>query len=308
MKKLRNIGILLCTAAAAVILCKYTQPEWYLLKSGTINHMNIGDIRLCILAAGMNIAIFLVYLARLLRGSRTVQQELPRPSDRASERFLDEQKKMVMEWCAYNTRCACCYGAAAMVICVIISCAYGICDAGRMATYYIPMGFVTGEIFALLVWAIQKSEAKPDKILEQLKENLNRALPESALQDKFKEEFVDTEKDWAFEELAYHYKQWGKVGNRFWSSFSSSGEVTVIDAHRVQKIEAEIHAKSVRTARVRVYRVSYRAKFYHQYASGRQEDEKALIFYRKDIIDSFLALVQKRAGETIDITNRYWKG
>lgn len=306
MKKLLNIGIALCTAAAAVIFCLMAGQQYAKMQKGlvTASHMRISDIRLCILAGGLNTVFFFVHLARLLWESRTVQEERPRSSVKAADRFLDEQKKIVMEWCAYNARCACCFGVAVMIICMIISCANGICDAGRMVSYYIPMGLAAGELLALLVWVIQKSQAKPDRILRRLKENLNRALPESAQQDKFKEEFVATEKDWAFEELAYHCKRWGKVGNRFWSSFSSSGEVTVIDAHRVQKIEAEIHAKSERTAGRRIYRVSYRAKCCHLCAGGKQADEKTLFFYRKDIIGSFLALVQKRAGSTIDIINR----
>lgn len=282
------------------------QTEWYLLEQGSIQNRARNEIWICILAAFLNLLIFVFSFIGLFRNKADETDKEPSGSGSAQERFLQEQRLVVNQWCRQHLRRGYRTALMSVVICLAIFAAIGVLvhAADRLLVFYIPLGLLLGEVIALIFWFSLKGQAKADKIIKRLEKQLQKELPDNLLRNEFIEEFVNAQQEWAFQELTKDGMQWGKVGKRFWSCFTHSGNVTVVDAARLQEIETETTSGTVYSGKVRIHYVSYAANFYYRSDAPGHKCDKSLIFNTKDGIGSLMTLARRRAGDHVRITSK----
>ncbi|MDE5696396.1 MAG: hypothetical protein K2I96_03125 [Lachnospiraceae bacterium] len=282
-----------------------SQTEWYVLKQGSINNMGTGEIWICIVTACLNVLIFLFSLAGLLRGSKpqTAQSDV---SASIMDRFLAEQRVYAADWCTFNLNRAYRLSALSVAIplVILLAIAFLAKAADRIMSLYLPLGLLIGEIMALILWWSQKSQSKPDKILNHFQKYLAKELPDDSVRNEFIEEYVNTESKWTFCEKTKEGMLWGKVGERYWSIFLWTGRVTIVDVSQLKEVETESVSGSVNNGTVKVSYVTYVANFYYQNDMPRRKPDKCVTFNVEDKLGFFITLVRKRAGDNIAITSK----
>lgn len=282
------------------------QSEWYILEQGSIHNLRMGDIKICIVTALLNLLIFLFCLIGLFRGSKQYGAELSVGSGSPFDRFLAEQRVCAEKWCTYNLK----RGYRLATLCLVIPVALFIGMAifaktqDRMMTFSVPIGLLIGEILALIMWWSQKSQSKPNKLLKRLEKSLAKEFSSDTARNEFIEEYVNTQQQWAFGEKTSNGMLWGKVGERYCSVFLWTGRVTVIDMARLKEVETETRSGSVQSGKVKVNYVNYVAQFYYQEDQPRRKCDKTVYFDIEDSIGFFITLIRKRVGDRVRITSK----
>ena len=281
------------------------QTQWYVIKQ-EMDNLSTVKTWLCFLTACLNALIFLFSVVGLLRSNRQETTDANESYGSLSERFLAEQKVYAADWCTYNLKRAhrliVFSVVIPLVICIAI--AFLVKSTDSILSLYFPLGLLIGEIIALILWSSQTSQSKPDKILKNFQKYLTKELPNDSMRNEFMQEYVNTEPKWIFHEKTHEGMIWGKAGERYWSFFSWTGRVTIVEVSRLNEVETETVSGTVNNGTVRVRYESYVANFYYQYDNAKRKPDKSVSFNVKDNLESFIELARKRVGNSVAIMRR----
>lgn len=130
----------------------------------------------------------------LMNGTRD-RENMSKISENMPEQFLAQHMGYVKAWCAYNLKKGYRFVTLSMVIALAIFVGIGILskNINKIIVLYVPLGFIIGEVMALLFWWGQKTLSNQGKILKRMKKNLMKEIPDNTLRNAFIEEFVNTE-------------------------------------------------------------------------------------------------------------------
>ena len=94
---------------------------------------------------------------------------------------------------------------------------------------------------------------------------------------------------------------YGRLGDRYWSSFWGHGVPTIVDVSKLERVEPETISGSVRSGKVRVSYESYVANFYYQGTALYDNADKAFTFQTLSGRAGFLALAVKKGVDGVKI-------
>lgn len=280
------------------------QEDWYYLKTGVVNGLEMADIWICILAAGLSLLLAIVRVAGLFTGGRKPAGERALPVSGRMGEFYAVQREWVEEWCEYSLNRARRLAYLSVVCSIVILAVIGYfvkVPTQRIVSFYIPLGLLLGEIIGLMFWLGQKGQSKPDKILKKFSKKIVKKFPSSAGQEAFAEDILQAGKEWTFREKKKDSMLQGVVGSRYWICLKWNGLVTIVDAERVGKIETATISGQVRSGRVRVNYVSYVVRIFYRNAAPQKNCDEVFSFEKSDTMSRFMALVRKRDSGNIQI-------
>lgn len=295
-KVLEEMGQVLYDGAA--------QAEWYCIESGSVNGLAISDMWICVLTAGLSVLIALGSLVSLIAGGKSDQGARPADTASAMERFLYEQRGWVEEWCRYSLGRASRSAYIAVAIWVVLLGALGYfikMPTQKIFVFYLPLGLLLGELTALFILWVQKGQSKPKKILKRMAKHIGKAFPAPGAQEEFAEDFLKAGEEWAFRERKKDSMLYGRLGDRYWSSFWGHGVPTIVDVSKLERVEPETISGSVRSGKVRVSYESYVANFYYQGTALYDNADKAFTFQTLSGRAGFLALAVKKGVDGVKI-------
>ena len=290
------------------MLADQKQAQWYVIEPKKINHLNPTEISICTITAIFNFLIFVFGLLGMLMNGTRDRENMSKISENMPEQFLAQHMGYVKAWCAYNLKKGYRFVTLSMVIALAIFVGIGILskNINKIIVLYVPLGFIIGEVMALLFWWGQKTLSNQGKILKRMKKNLMKEIPDNTLRNAFIEEFVNTENAWAFEEQTKESMQWGKVGEKYWSIFFGDGRVRIVDAARLGEVETETVSGTMPSGKVWISYIYYMVRFYYQSESNKRKCDKSFSFNIEDNIGFFMTLVRKRVGsnDSVRITRK----
>lgn len=295
-KVLEEMGQVLYDGAA--------QAEWYCIESGSVNGLVISDMWICVLTAGLSVLIALGSLVSLIAGGKSDRGARPADTASAMERFLYEQRGWVEEWCRYSLGRASRSAYIAVAIWVVLLGALGYfikMPTQKIFVFYLPLGLLLGELTALFILWVQKGQSKPKKILKRMAKYIRKAFPAPGAQEEFAEDFLKAGEEWAFREKKKDSMLYGRLGDRYWSSFWGHGVPTIVDVSKLERVEPETISGSVRSGKVRVSYESYVANFYYQGTALYDNADKAFTFQTLSGRAGFLALAVKKGVDGVKI-------
>ena len=295
-KVLEEMGQVLYDGAA--------QAEWYCIESGSVNGLVISDMWICVLTAGLSVLIALGSLVSLIAGGKSDRGARPADTASAMERFLYEQRGWVEEWCRYSLGRASRSAYIAVAIWVVLLGALGYfikMPTEKIFVFYLPLGLLLGELTALFILWVQKGQSKPKKILKRMAKYIRKAFPAPGAQEEFAEDFLKAGEEWAFRERKKDSMLYGRLGDRYWSSFWGHGVPTIVDVSKLERVEPETISGSVRSGKVRVSYESYVANFYYQGTALYDNADKAFTFQTLSGRAGFLALAVKKGVDGVKI-------
>ena len=280
------------------------QGEWYYIQTGVINGMEIADIWICILAAGLSLVLAVVRLIGLFTGGRKTTGDSASLAPAKMGEFYAVQREWVEEWCEYNLGRGRRLAYLSVVCSIVIFVAIGYLvkvPTRRIVAFYLPLGLILGEIIGLMFWLVQKSQSKPNKILRKFAKRIGKLIPSAAGQEDFAEDILQAGKDWTFREKKKDSMLQGVVGSRYWICLKWNGFVKIVDAERVGRIETATISGQVRSGRVRIRYVSYEVSFFYRNAEQKKQCDELFTFENRETLDRFMELVRKRDSGNIDI-------
>ena len=279
------------------------QSEWYRIDSGVISGLEIPEIWICMLAAGLSLLIAVCSLISLFAGGGKSSGGAE-DSANVVERFLQEQRVWVTEWCQYCRRRSVRSAYLAVAIWVVVLVAIGYFAAGsiqKVLTFHLPLGLVLGELTAGMIVLLQKAQSKPGKILKRMEKQLRKAFPAPGSLEAYAEDFLKAGKEWEFQERKKDSMIYGRLGDHCGSAFYGNGTVTLVDVKSLARVEPETVTGSVRSGRVRVGYESHSAKFYYEGTPAWESGDKAFGFETRSGRDAFLALAAKKGAEGVRV-------
>lgn len=257
------------------------------------------------IVAVCNLLIFVFRLISMLKGNKEGKPVAGR-TDSVGQ-FLASHRSRLTEWCEYRLRktriTAYLTAAGVTVLLAVIGIGAGL-SFQELFALHIPLGLLMGEGFALLLWAAQSGQSKPEKILKKIDKNIRKAIPDAAEQEVFAKDLLEAGREWEVtEELkGSDPSLYGVVGSRYWAVFAEFGGVTIVDAARLARIETEKVSGSVRVNKVRTYYQSYHIRFFYQSAEVKKHFDKAVCFNLEETAGQFMALIRRRVGDSIPVT------
>ncbi len=171
----------------------------------------------------------------------------------------------------------------------------------KIFVFYLPLGLLLGELTALFILWVQKGQSKPKKILKRMAKHIRKAFPAPGAQEEFAEDFLKAGEEWAFREKKKDSMLYGRLGDRYWSSFWGHGVPTIVDVSKLERVEPETISGSVRSGKVRVSYESYVANFYYQGTALYDNADKAFTFQTLSGRAGFLALAVKKGVDGVKI-------
>lgn len=282
----------------------WNQADWYMIEDGSIGGMALSEIWISILAIMMSLLIFVCLLIGLLTGGRGKKDVKLGSADGRMGELLAAQREWVQEWCDKNLNRGRLYVTFSLVGFIVGLAAIGYATGAqtqRVLAFHFPLGLFLGEVVACMFWLGQRSQSKPEKILKKFAKGLRKALPSAGAQDAFAEDYLNTGKEWIFEEKKKGGMLHGKVGENFWSVFSWNGMVTVVDAQQLKEIETTTISGTVRSGKVRMVYASYVAQFYYHSNVARKHYDKIFSFDTEKGLDDFMYLAEKRTEGKVKI-------
>ena len=281
------------------------QADWYYMKVGTVNGLEMADIWICILAAGFSVVLAVIRVIGLFTGGRKTAGASASPGTGKIGEFYAAQREWVAQWCEYSLSRGRRLAYLSVLGSIVILTAIGLLvkvPTERILSFYLPLGLLLGEIIGLMFWFGQKSQSKPEKILKKFAKGIGKKFPSAAEQEAFAEDILQAGKEWTFREKKKDSMFQGVVGSLYWICLNWNGFVTIVDAQQVEKIETATISGQVRSGRVRMHYVSYEASFYYRKATPQKQCDEIFTFQNRDTMDRFMSLVRKRDNGNIKIT------
>lgn len=278
------------------------QAEWYRIDSGIINGLAIPEIWICVLAAGLSLLIAVCSLISLFTGGAGGEESLD--SANVVERFFQEQRIWVTEWCQYCRRRSSRSAYLGVAIWVVVLVAIGYfanSSLQKILAFQLPLGVLLGELTGGLIVLLQKAQSKPGKILKRMEKQLRKAFPAPGALEAYAEDFLRAGKEWEFQERKKDSMIYGRLGDHCWSAFYGNGTVTLVDVKSLARVEPETVTGSVRSGRVRVGYESHSAKFYYEGTPAWESGDKAFGFETRSGRDAFLTLAAKKGAEGVKV-------
>lgn len=280
------------------------QADWYTMENGSINGYKSTALWLCAIAAALNLLIFLVRAAGMVKPKKEVKAPAFDASKGRLELLIAQQRPWIERWCAETRESRNKNSYFAVIIMGVILCAIGILvkyPISYVLSVHLAMGILMGETMGILIWLGSRATIKPDRILDLFRKNIKKQLPEFGAQDTYAEDILEAGNLWAVRETWKEGSTYGVVGNRYWTVFQTSGSVAIIEAKRVAKIETETIAGQVRSGKVRVSYISYIMKCFYRDSSLKKGPDRQLVFQMEDTLGHFMLLIRKRIGDSIEV-------
>ena len=282
------------------------QADWYIIRDGRINGYGIHEIWISLLAAVLSLLIFVVRVIGMFTGGRSKAGRRTGDYADKAEELLEAQREWVEEWCDFSLNRVRRMAYLTAFGCVALFMAIGLLvnpTLQQTLVFHLPLGLLLGEAAAALLWAAQKGQSKPDKIMKKLKKNLEKNLPSPAEREDVAEDILSAGAEWRFGEKVKDSMLQGTVGSRYWVSFSWNGMVTVVDSRRLGEIETVTISGQVRSGKVRISYRSYGVRFYYGSAEPKKNCDASMGFQLQDTLGYFMVLVRKRVGDSIRISS-----
>lgn len=263
---------------------------------------------LCVLTAGVNMAVFLFRVLAMAVNAKGAEKEADFLQVDRLDYFLAKQRKTVKEWYleCYERGKKSCYiwGVAPAAVLVVIGFLAGY-GYEKVLTLHPPLGLLLGEIVGICVWPLVRMTKNGWKrALEKMKENIVKDLPSAAAQEGFVSDFLDAGEEWSFEEKngKSNYFQYGVIGARYWTVINGNGTVCIVNPEKVSHIQSAKEILTVRSNNVRTRTVTYLAECFY-----RENPERPFCrfsFWEEEKRDGFVQLIQKRTNNEIAVTVR----
>lgn len=278
------------------------QKDWYMIEYGAVGGMETMDIWLCMLAAVLSLLIFIVRLIGLLAGGKK-QEELSESFGNRYEQFFAMQRARIREWCEYmryrNSRSIYLCVVCTTVILAAIGFLAGY-SAGEVMVRHVPLGLFFGEIVSGLTWFAVKGKADWKKMMKKIRKNLEKTFPTAGQQDEFAQDYLDACREWGYEGKGKDSMTFGALGNRYWTLISGFGNVTVIEAGRVNRVSTYVDSERVAYGKYRGRVISYVAKFFMK-DNGGMVYETNYLFPTEAAMDDFAQLLKRRVDGRIEV-------
>lgn len=282
-----------------------TQKDWYMIEYGAVGGLETMDIWLCTLAAGLSLLIFIFRLIGMLTGGKK-QEVLSDSFDSRYEQFFAMQRERIREWCEYmryrNNR--------SFYICVICT-TVGVAAIGFLAGYsakmvmvrHLPLGVFFGEIVCVFCWLALKKKADWKSIFKKIRKNLGKIFPTAEQQEEFAQDYLDSCREWEYEAKGKDSMKFGVLGNRYWTMIGGFGDVTVIEAGRVNRVTTYVDSERVSYGKYRGRVISYVAKFFMRDNEGLVYERNCL-FPTEAAMDAYAQLLKRRVGDRIEVEEK----
>lgn len=278
--------------------------ECYYLNSGSVNGMTKFEIWVTTLAAALSLLLFAVRLILMFTGGKAGKARETSNTQNGMQRLLAAQEAWVENWCEDSLERARRLAYLSAAGSVVILSAIGIlahASVHTLLSMHLPLGILIGEGMAILFWVTQKGQSKPEKILGRLEKSIRRELPSAGEQDAFAEDFLNAGQEWVFRERSKESMLYGKVGERYWATFTGAGAAVIVDSGRLTKIETETISGQVRSGKVRVSYLSYAVRFFYQNEGKKKGCDKEISFHTEDVAGKFMMLAKKRVGDRVEV-------
>lgn len=279
-----------------------TQRDWYMIEYGAVGGLETMDIWLCTLAAGLSFLIFIFRLIGMFtRGKK--QEVLSDSFDSRYEQFFAMQRERIREWCEHMRY----RSNRSFYICVICT-TIGIAAIGFLAGYpagdvlvrHVPLGVFFGEIVCVFCWLTMKKRADWKHTLKKIRKNLGKEFPTAEQQEEFAQDYLDSCGAWEYEGKGKDSMTFGVLGNRYWTLIAGFGNVTVIEASRVNRVTTYVDSERVSYGKYRGRVISYVAKFFMKDNEGMVY-EKNYLFPTEAAMDAFAQLLKRRVEGRIEV-------
>ncbi|MCM1025293.1 MAG: hypothetical protein NC432_02595 [Roseburia sp.] len=287
------------------LIAQSSAAEYYYLNSGSVGGMTKFEIWVTMLAAALSLLLFAARLISMLTGGKAGKERKASEPQSPMQRLLAAQEAWVENWCEDSLARAkkLAYLSAAGSVVVLL--AIGIlahAPSSTFLTMYFPLGILIGEGMAVVFWTTQKGRSKPEKILGRLEKSIRKELPSAGEQDAFAEDFLNAGQEWVFRERSKETMRYGKVGERYWATFSDLGGAVIVDSSRLTKIETETVSGQVRSGKVRVSYVSYVVRFFYPNEGKKRGCDKEISFNTEDVAGKFMVLAKRRVGDRVEVS------
>lgn len=271
------------------------QKGWYVLEEDSISGIKVTNLWICAVTGG--VALFVALLCLLL---------LRKKADKAAggygsawERLLEKQRVWLEPWCAQGCRRRIWQGFLILAGAPAGMAALGIAvgaDIKSVLTCHLPIGLAVGELCGLMLAAGGGAFA-PDKIIRILNKNMDRLALPQAEQEALAEELLETDVQWSVFEKGKEEISYGILGERFWIVFSGKGILTVMDSHRIEKMETETVSGQIRVGKVRTYYHYYSIRAFYRDSPRKKDCDVFVNFNAENTAEQFMALARRRLGE-----------
>ncbi len=279
-----------------------SQTDWYMIEYGAVAGLETMDIWLCTLAAGLSLLIFIFRLIGMLTKGKK-QEVLSDSFNSRYEQFFAMQRERIREWCEYIR----CRSNRSFYICVVCTTA-GIVAIGFLAGYsaekvmvrHLPLGVFFGEVVCIFCWLAMKKRSDWKNILKKIRKNLGKIFPTAEQQEEFAQDYLDSCREWEYEAKGKDSMTFGVLGNRFWTLIAGFGNVTVIEASRVNRVTTYVNSERVSYGKYRGRCITYVAKFFMKDKEGLVYETNCL-FPTEAALDAYAQLLKRRAGDRIEV-------
>lgn len=282
-----------------------TQKDWYMIEYGAVGGMETMDIWLCTLAAGLSLLIFIFRLIGIFTKGKK-QEVLSDSFNNRYEQFFAMQRGRIQEWCEHMRY----RSNRSFYICVICTtvgvAAIGFLvgyPAGKVMVRHVPLGLFFGEIVCVFCWLTMKKRADWKHILKKIRKSLGKQFPTAGQQDEFAQDYLDSSREWEYEGKGKDSMTFGVLGNRYWTLISGFGNVSVIEAGRVNRVSTYVDSERVSYGKYRGRLITYVAKFFMRDQQG-QVYEVNYLFPTEAAMDAFAQLLKRRVEGRIEVVEK----
>lgn len=283
-----------------------TQKDWYMIEYGTISGITRMDIWWCTLAAGLSLLIFVCRLAGMFAGGKKEKEESSESSGNPLEQFFAIQKTRVMEWCRHAR------GRAENSIYITVFCiVVGLVIIGLIAKYslpeilvrHFPMGIFLGELMGIFCWKLLKGRSNWKKLLKRIRKDIEKKFPSAEAQDVFARDYLASRGEWSYDGVFKDTLAYGVLGDKYWTSISALGNVTVIDVSRLDRVDTFVDSGRVSYGKYRGTYMYYTVKFFLKDDQGMVYEQNC-IFPSQKTLDEFAQLAKRKAGDRIEVIEK----
>lgn len=283
-----------------------TQKDWYMIEHGVVSGIAEMDVWWCILAAGLSLLIFMCRIFRIVAGEKEEKGKLTENFESPMEQFLVIQRTHVMEWCRHVRNRT----EKSLYLCVLCVTA-GLTLIGFLAKYspleilvrHFPMGIFFGEIFSLFCWSLLKARSDWKKMLKRIRKDIDKVFPSAGAQDAFAQDYLASCEEWAYDGAYKDTLAYGVLGDRYWTSVSANGNVTIIDVNRLNRVDTFVDTGRVSYGKYRGRYLFYTVKFFLR-DEQNMVYERNCIFPSQKTMDEFAQLARRKAGDRIEVIEK----
>ncbi len=276
------------------------QAGWYRIELGYIGGISGANLSICAVAAGAALLVLLICLFSLgsKKGGRA-----GRGHGSAKEQLLEKQRAWLEPWCIQGSkrrgRQSVLYLLTAAAVMLALGLAVGF-DWKTILACHLAIGLTAGELTGVAVLAGGRAAFSPDKLIRMFGKSLEKYIPSQEEQEALAEEILAAEAEWNVLEKGKEEILYGILGSRYWVVFSGKGNLTVMDAERMEKLETETISGQIRVNNVRTNYLYYNVRAFYQGSRAKKSGDVSVNFNEEDTAGRFMMLARKRLGERAD--------